>query len=438
MRPPMTSRPSVPPWWLLALVLLPAAVLSIHRPSLDAYLFEDDVGWVLEGRVLTLPTVFAVAGQTHFYRPIVALYFLVFAGWFHGSPILLHALNIGLHVLNALLVFTLARRLGLLGPGALVAGLFMAVLTRSVESVAWISGISAILLTTFALLTHILHLRGMNTGRRLDAALSLACYSAALLTHEAGVALLPLLVLVDWMSRGRSERQNPLGALRSMAVRFFPHVSLTAAYLLISYGVNRSNYVITEGHYQLGWHALDNLSGYLVALYVGRSALWSRILTMIMLIVGLAWGSRPLRLGLIWMLFTLLPYCFFTWGLASRYLYLPGVGFALALGSMVPDPQTRMTSTLLRLTTTLVVMFLACRFAFFGLKTAQDYRSRTLVYRAYVERFLERHPFAKAEGAIEVPAPRGDEPPPRVIQNLLRLACDDPSLQVVVREQKSP
>ena len=136
MRPPVTSRPSGSPWWLLALLLLPAAVLLIHRPSLDAYLFEDDVNWVLAGRVLTLPTVFAVTGQTHFYRPIVALYFLIFAGWFRGSTILLHALNIGLHILNALLVFILARRLGLLGPGALAAGLVMAVLTRSVESVA--------------------------------------------------------------------------------------------------------------------------------------------------------------------------------------------------------------------------------------------------------------------------------------------------------------
>src|SRR5262245_50477100 len=106
MRPPLTSWDSRLPWRLLALLLIPAAVLSIHRPSLDAYLFEDDVGWVLEGRLSTLSTVFAVTGQTHFYRPIVALYFLIFAGWFHGSPLLLHALNIGLHVLNALLVFT--------------------------------------------------------------------------------------------------------------------------------------------------------------------------------------------------------------------------------------------------------------------------------------------------------------------------------------------
>jgi len=419
---------------LLALLLLPAAVLLIHRPSLDAYLFEDDVNWVLAGRVLTLPTVFAVTGQTHFYRPIVALYFLIFAGWFRGSTILLHALNIGLHILNALLVFILARRLGLLGPGALAAGLVMAVLTRSVESVAWISGISAILLTTFALLAHILHLRGMNTGHRLAGALSLACYAAALLTHEASVALLPLLVLIDWLGRGRMERAEAFAALRSMVVRFLPHILLTAAYLITSYGVNRSNYVITEGHYQLGWHAFDNLVRYLVALYVGRSALWSRILTILILIVALVWGSRPLRFGLIWMLLTLLPYCFFTWGLTDRYLYLPGVGFALALGSMVPDLQTKMASTPLRLATTLVVVFLTCRFAFFGLKTARDQRSRTLVYRAYVERFLERHPSAKMEGTIEIPAPRSDEPPPRVIKNLLRLACDDPSLQIVVRE----
>ena len=136
------------------------------------------------------------------------------------------------------------------------------------------------------------------------------------------------------------------------------------------------------------------------------------------------------------MLVTLLPYCFFTWGLTGRYLYLPGVGFALALGSLMPDLRAR--STWLRVAAAVIVALVAGRFAVFGSKTARDYSARTLPYRNYVERSRERHPSLAPGAAIEVPAPADDEPGAGILESLLRVAYDDPTLRVVVAERATP
>jgi protein O-mannosyl-transferase len=419
-------------WWLAALFVLPAAVLLVHVPTFDSYVFEDDVGWMLDGRAWTLADVFRIEGRSHFYRPMVGLHFVVFAGWLGGSPALLHAVNVALHAVNALLVFGLARRLGLSGAAAFTSGLLMAVLTRSAESVAWISGVSAVLLTTFFLLALVLHARVDGRRRAADRVLELVCFAATLLTHEAGVTLLPVLLLLDWTLRP-PEPGGWRARGRAAVATFWPHAGLTAAYLVVSYLVNRANYVVTERHYEVGWHVVDSLARYLVSLHVGRPDAWSLVLTPLAVLAGLWWGRPVLRFGLAWMMVTLLPYCFFTWGLTGRYLYLPGAGFALALGSLVPRGEGR--PKWVRAAAAIVVTAVAVRFAVFGAKTARDYRARTASYRAYVERSRARYPLLARGAVIEVPAPAPDEPGAGILESLLRLAYDDPTLRVMVAEK---
>jgi hypothetical protein len=125
-------------------------------------------------------------------------------------------------------------------------------------------------------------------------------------------------------------------------------------------------------------------------------------------------------------------------GLTGRYLYLPGVGFALALGTLVPNAAARAAPMCLRLVTSAAVAFIAWRFAFFGYKTARDCRARTLPYETYVERSREQHRSPAPGALIEVPAPRADEPPARFLEDLLRVAYDDPTLRVVVEGQGRP
>ena len=102
----------------------------------------------------------------------------------------------------------------------------------------------------------------------------------------------------------------------------------------------------------------------------------------------------------------------------------------LALGSLVPDLRAK--SITLRWGVAAVVALVALRFAVFGYKSARDHSARTLPYRRYVQRALARRPFLPRGAVIAVPAPAGDEPGAGILEDLLRVAYDDPTLRVRV------
>jgi hypothetical protein len=309
----------------------------------------------------------------------------------------------------------------------------MAVQTRGAESVAWISGVSAVLLTTFFLLTILLHLRARS---RVGRGLELLCFAATLLTHEAGVMLGPVLLLLDWTVRPPEPGGSTSARARTLALDFAPHVCLTAVYLVVTYLVNRSNSVVTGSHYGAGWHVAANLALYLTLLYVGPPNLWSQLLAVAAVGCGLVFGRPLVRFGLAFMLLTLLPYCLFTWGLTGRYLYLPGVGLAVALAALVPDLAER--SPVVRIVCAVVVVALAGRFAAFARRTARDHSARTRAYVAYVERTRAAHPTLERGALLTVPAPTRDQPAAGYIESLLRIAYDDPTLRVVLEGAPEP
>jgi len=46
-------------------------------------------------------------------------------------------------------------------------------------------------------------------------------------------------------------------------------------------------------------------------------------------------GSQSVRFGVLWIVISFLPFAFVAVGIASRYLYLPSVGFSLVLAGLV-------------------------------------------------------------------------------------------------------
>jgi len=68
-----------------------------------------------------------------------------------AAPVVLHALNIGLHGVNAWLTGILATRFGFSQRSAFVAAIAFLVLPSSVEAVAWASGVFDVLLVTLTI-----------------------------------------------------------------------------------------------------------------------------------------------------------------------------------------------------------------------------------------------------------------------------------------------
>jgi len=141
---------------LAAFLILGAAVLCAFYPAFDAGFVYDDHRLVLynpvldrpldPGALLLDPHASAPDADPDIYRPLSTLAFHVERSLGGGGPFLHHAVGVGVHLLNAFLVFCLLVKLlaaaaaekKTFWPALLGAGLF-ALHPVQVESVAWIS-----------------------------------------------------------------------------------------------------------------------------------------------------------------------------------------------------------------------------------------------------------------------------------------------------------
>jgi hypothetical protein len=422
------------PLWARPTAVAAAALLltaAVHVPTFRAYVFADDVQWIMGGRAFRFGQLFELGWRNHFFRPMVELYFALLGRLLGDAPVVFHAANLALHVVNALLVWRLGRTLGATREAAALGAVIFAAHTRGVASAAWISGVTAVLSTTFILAALIAHVEAVRTGRRALQIASVAAFAAALLTHETSVVLAPLLLGAEaaaGLAPGQRERPRS---------RWIPHavaLLLLAGFLAIALRINRRNYVVTEGHYRLGLHVFGNLLRYLDALYVGRAEGAGLVLTALAYAALALVRSAVIRFGLAATVLTLIPCSFFTWGGTMRYLYLPSAFFSLAVAeAIVRLGQWLGRGTAGRLKAAAVgvlALALIARFAFFGAKAARDSWRVAEGYRDYVAAFASAHPDLPAGATVTVPPPGRGEPDDIYIETLLQWARNDPGLRV--------
>ena len=115
------------------------------------------------------------------------------------------------------------------------------------------------------------------------------------LTHESAATLLPMMGLVGShvcgigkRARASQNRDRALAALFALAV-------ILAGFLAIAYEVNTRSYLVREGHYAFGWHAVANILNYVIWLYVGQRAWLDYAATLAVLGAVLVWGTLRMR-----------------------------------------------------------------------------------------------------------------------------------------------
>lgn len=253
----------------------------------------------------------------------------------------LHAVNVLGHALNSALVAMLAATL--LGPvSGVSAGLLFAAFPASAEAVAWTAGTFDVLATTGVLVAVVAALRMPMSGHRLTIVVVAAL--AAMLCKETAVVA-PVLVALALAARG-----DDSAAWRRHAA-MLAVMSLTAAGVAAA-RLSSSGHLQNLPHGRRAWKDLL-LRPFAAAAVPARDGepLASTLLAVAVLsLAALAlWnpssvtnaGARGARrvglVGLLWALAAAMPLLsqFQVTGTleGSRYLYLPFVGFALALGS---------------------------------------------------------------------------------------------------------
>jgi hypothetical protein len=405
----------------IARIALVVASVIVYHNALSASFFDDDFQWLVGSWSFSPAQLVAFGSMTHFYRPVVDVYFAVMTPLLGGSPMLFHAASIAVHAATVLVVFKLAQEIFVgtdlkVGPYlAFAAALFFAVQPSDTQAVAWVSAISETIGTLFGCLSLLWFLRWRAQRRPHLRVLSIGAFALALLTHESSVVFLPVLFLADWLIGGVRHVEPAAGrkVWTSTLRTFGPYAVVTIGYLAIDLWINSRNYVVSQGHYTLGLHILTNALDYIQALYVGRRD-WINYAVIVagtaMLLVR---GNARVRFATCWMLFALAPFLSFNWGNTSRYLYQPAIGFSLLLAEAVLAVDTALSrrwaavgSRLNRATlVSIFVAAVAIRFGLFAVSNVRDFTERSQVYPQYLARFRQIYGTLAANATVTADPP---------------------------------
>ncbi len=275
-----------------------------------------------------------------FYRPMFWLSLALDRHLWDLNAVGFHISNLLLHWLNGLLGFVLLRRLNVSFYLAAAASLVWLALPINAEAVAWISGRS-LPLACFFLLSSLLAGLGYLRSPRLWLLIGYAAaFFAALLSHEAGVLGLPLMLLIAYCD----DRE------------FRPAwIKLCGAGLVagVLYGIARQ---IAGAHLPSGRPLLP-AAGAIFAKYlywmvvplqmsIERSTSLPRetplsmfaasgfLLVFLVSLLAIRRKLPAVAAGLTWLSIALLPFCGFIHlyqGMAERYTYLASMGLAFAV-----------------------------------------------------------------------------------------------------------
>jgi hypothetical protein len=385
--------------YLLAAVAITTVVVVIYAGAASSYFFNDDFHWLAQTQVFQPAHMVDLSRYDHFYRPVIEVYFYAGLSMFGCDAFPFHAASIALHLMTTLALFVLARQLA--GPGfAVLSSAFFAVQPGYSDAVTWIGAIVDLLPALWyliALAAHVAFLRDEQSaeGRGQRAvkkgwyyAVALGSFVLCHLTHESSATLLPMMLATEFTFVATGGFQERLVSLRKHVSVYLPFLVILAGYLALSYVVNSRSYLVRDGHYAFGIHAVTNTLNYIISLYVGRRAPVDY--TLVLLALGaLLWRGAPrTRFFVLWIVVTLAPVSFFTWGNTSRYLYLPAAGFAMLVADMMLAGQGMMGRWMnrpaARAVMVAVALALAVRFGVFAKRAADSFPERTRAYERLV------------------------------------------------------
>jgi hypothetical protein len=409
-----------------SLVLVIAAAI-VYRPAISAYFFDDDFQVLVSTWAFRLPFLVDITHRDHFYRPVMDLYYAASTSMTGGSPALLHLVNIAIHSVNGIVLFALAYRISKHTVYAFLAALFFVIQPSDMQAVAWVTAISEALCALFGCLTLLWFLRFRQGGASTWYVLSIVSFTLALLTHESAGVFLPLLALADWAFTGHLR-------LRRLA----PYGALFAAYLMIAVSISSRSYLISEGHYSVGLHAISHALDYIVALYVGRQDIVNYVVSAAGLAALLLRGSRRVVFATSWLLLALVPFALFTWGNSSRYLYLSAMGFSMLLadGVMWFDQvlATRLQRRAATVATTLLAVVIVIRFSVFCFQNIDGFVDQAEDYRRYIVQFRQAHGSLPSHSRVSVSRRDGAAHGLPFLTALVQWEYRDPTIELVADE----
>ena len=330
------------------IILLLALNLFLYADTIRLPFYSDDpvdMRWVERS---TLPDIWTSAAGVGYYRPLPFTVWWAdrwLAGGFH--PSLEHAVNVVFHILNALLVVSLARRiLPDRGPRwvGLVAGALFVSFPFSYQAIPWVASLTHPMATFFILGSVLTATRAAPGAHWSIRAASLAMAALAFFAHESAVVVGGLLACLALRPQNRLKVRDIAWPLA--------YVGLAVAFVLLYFSIPRQTTAIpafTRARLTQNVAYVVQGLAYPVApatrLLMTRSG-WSDLASAylaagvtVALLVLLAWRGKRIRemglaLALAWFVIAVIPaslvlsYDYILNG--PRVLYLASVGATVA------------------------------------------------------------------------------------------------------------
>jgi hypothetical protein len=415
--------------------VLAALNLVLYAPVLDNGFSLDDFNWLARAEFASSwwRFVFDVEpGQI--LNPVPRALFLLVVQASGSGPFPVHLTVLVLHIVTVGLFLHLVDKVVKDRTIALLAAVFFSFQTSYDEAIFWVAAFFYPLSGALCLGALIGAERYLAGGARRPAVGTALCSVAGLLTKASCFAVLPVMLLLPGP---RPRRAVLAGMLATLMV--------AVAAVNVAVGAGES-YLITEGHYRLGFHVVGNLLHYLgwMALpfdqalgWLGLSPPWGAlwkvlgavVLGAVVVIIPRSGSRTRLFVGLLFApLALVLP---FTFEPASRYTYLPALGAAaLAAGLVVMVGERAVRSRWLR--TSLLVAVALLSLADTRLRDNHyEYRERLMA--TWVRDVVAAVPEPPRGGTIRiVDLPQLAIDPGIHLEAALRLAYRDPDLRLEV------
>ena len=350
------------PFWIAA--LLATAVLAVYAQVWhhEFLYFDDGIDvsanpYVHQG-VTAESLAWALTSLEHAnWQPLTRLsHLLVSEIWGLSAPAGL-AVNVGLHMLNTVLLFATVRLLtGATWASAALAALW-ALHPLRVESVAWLTERKDVLSGMFWILSLACHARYARRPGRWRYGATLACYALGLMAKPMVITLPCVLLLIDFWPLNRWPRQR---LVRLMAEKI-PFLVLAAGSAMVTMAAHlRSDVLLAAPAVPLPDRLAIAAIGYLS--YLAQTFWPARLAAFysvpprlpadtVALAVAVLAGATLLAVagrrrgyplvGWLWFLGTLVPVIgLVKWGHhlhADRFTYLPAMGLTLVVVWAVAD-----------------------------------------------------------------------------------------------------
>ena len=336
----MKSPPSGVTTAKLLFVALLAAVT--YLPALSQPFVEDDYPIILLARSYGPVSGWTRMAQDKVNRVRATTF--VLTHWIESlaglTPLAFYSVGLLIHTINCWLILALGRWKFVGYDTSFLAACFFAIYEGHQEAVMWYAAANELLLFGFAigfLLTWSRFLESRNWRWLL---LSVVSFVLALLSKESSVVIVPLSLLVVYLS-GEKSRQK---------WTHLPFVAIAVVYAALIFQTRDTSFRFRDQSFVLSapfWETWTKS-------FFGLLLPWGWLAIVVLLSKG---RDAVLKFGLAWVAISFVPYMFidYTHAIPSRQTYLASLGLALIVGAAVSSMLSLKATRSWQLATSIVL-----------------------------------------------------------------------------------